>query len=145
MCCCNCFCCFFVCCHWRSYVVACCHLSLLRVPHTLELGPSPLLSFMRSLLLNLFPFPCCCIRGLFCVGLLPKCHQVPLVVVCWSSPGCFQDHCSATMRRFEAASLVSALAVRAFCLLGSDLLIATGRPQACCTRMPCWRRKSGAG
>ena len=57
---------------------------------------------------------------------------VVVVVVCWSSPGRFQDHCSATMKRFKAASdAVSAVAVRAFCLLGLGLLITTGRLKAC--------------
>ena len=48
--------------------------------------------------------------------------QLLLAVVCllcWSSPGCFQDHCSTSMKRFTAL-LQELLPVRAFslCLLG---------------------------
>ena len=68
-------------------------------PHSWVWDQALLLSFTRSLLLNLFSLLCCCTRGLYCVGLLPKCSLLLLV---WSSPGCFQDHCSATMKRFTA-------------------------------------------
>ena len=129
----KCFCCFFICYHGRSCAVACCHLSFLGVPHTLELGSSPLLSWdqalsfllTRCLLLNLFPLSCCCGCGFFVEGppafrdqalsclaatqvlLAFVCLIACLLVclLCWSSPGCFQDHGSATMKRFTALLL----------------------------------------
>ena len=91
--------------------MTCCYFFLLRVPHTLELGSNPLafLHFTRSVLLNLFPLSRCCTRGLCCVGLLPKCSLLLLV---WSSPGCFQDHCSATMKRFKAVCCLCCCSAR---------------------------------
>ena len=116
---------------------ACCHLSLLRVPHTLELGSNPLafLHFTRSVLLNLFPLSRCCTRGLCCVGLLPKCSLLLLFV--WSSPGCFQDHCSVTMKRFTAVCCLCCCSARLLSV-GLGPVVTPGRLKACWTRMPCW-------
>ena len=103
-------------------------LRLLRVPHTLELGSSPLLSphaqFVVepvSSFLLLQSWSVCCWGSpsvlesspLFSpVGLLPKCSL--LLFVCWNSPGCFQDHGSATMKRFKECPVPQLLCTQGF-------------------------------
>ena len=111
----------------RAVAAPACYLSLLRVPHTLELGSSPLLSpdaqFVVepvSSFLLLQSLSVCCwgspsVLGssplLSPVGFLPKCSL--LLFVCWSSPGCCLDHCSATMKRlFKAACCVCCCSAR---------------------------------
>ena len=76
-------------------------------------------------------FPCRCSGGVLgCYPLLlqlllrvPQCSGIK-PSACWSSPGCFQDHCSATMWNHKAACCqsVAAVAVRAFCLLAYNRL-----------------------
>ena len=96
------FCCFFICCHSCSYVVACCHSLLLRVPprssklrssplpsvaspadgppHSSELGSSPLpLSSRAVCCWTCFLFPVVVFVVSCCVGLLPKCSLLLLV------------------------------------------------------------------
>ena len=115
----KCFCCFFISCHRRSYVVSCCHFFLLRVPHTLELGSSPLAFLHAQFVVELVSSPLLLYSwSVLCWAAT----QVLLVVVCleltWMLPG-------SLLRYHEKihGSLLSLLFQCApFCLLGSDLL-----------------------
>ena len=94
-------------------------------------------------------FPCRCSGGV--LGRYPLLLQLLLRVpqcsgikpsACWSSPGCFQDHCSATMWNHKAACCLSvaAVAVRAFCLLAYKGLAQGLVDPRCCQEHPvtCW-------
>ena len=83
-----------------------CRLLLLCVLHCLAVMPSCLLRVPHTAMVGIKPsacVACTCYLQVFVlllallIGLLPKC-SVLVVYVCWSSPGCFQDHCSATMK-----------------------------------------------
>ena len=56
-----------------------------------------LFSFEHCLLQSLLSFPCCCGVGLLgCYCSAPPCTACGILMLlccCWSSPGCFQDHC----------------------------------------------------
>ena len=90
-------------------------------------------------------FPCRCSGGVLgCYPLLlqlllrvPQCSGIK-PSACWSSPGCFQDHCSATMWNHKAACCLSvaAVAVRAFCLLAYEGLAQGLVDPRCCQEHP---------
>ena len=107
--------------------------------------------FLRTLLLSLFLYlvvavVVCWAATLCCSSWLlrssPQCSGIK-PSSCWSSPGCFQDHCSATMKRFRQLCWinVAADAVRShsFVLLANSL-----RLKACwsimltVTSSSCW-------
>ena len=119
--------------HLLRLVFLCCgQLPLFAVespPHSCSWDQA--LSFVtRCLLLVLFSSSCCCNYGVWgCYPRAPCC--VARYCCCWSSPGCFQDHCSATMKRFKAATVVCLCcwSCAHFCLLG------TGSRPTCWSKM----------
>ena len=106
----------------------------------------------RSLLLNLFPLSCCYSRCLFVVEGPPvfwdQALSFLLLGFYLSAPCCclfVGAHLDAAWitaplpwKDYSRQPVVSAVAVRAFCLLGSDLLSPQAQGKACWTRMPCW-------